>query len=205
MFLVLLMKGIPCGFTQRQPHRLRGTEWRRRSDKRSKTMPAKLALSNAGEPASVIRKCLFWRCERFSCATWIRQHKDTLSSATRPERAWSVCAFPTVGAGIEGDSWNRSPGGEHVSAEGATERSLRANRARKSNNRPSHIDDWMYAKLAGVKPIVNEIRVKNTHSGGFLHEIPFSGAENACRRTRSRRLSGNRAALMLSARFSASG
>jgi hypothetical protein len=63
----------------------------------------------------------------------------------------------------------------------------------------------MYAKLARVKPIVNEILVKNAYSGGFLHEIPFSGAENACRRTRSRRLSGNRAALMLSARFSASG
>ena len=36
----------------------------------------------------------------------------------------------------------------------------------------SHIDDWMYAKLAGLRSNVNENHVKNPHSGGFLCEKP---------------------------------
>jgi hypothetical protein len=57
----------------------------------------------------------------------------------------------------------------------ATIRSLRANRARKSNNQPSHIDDWMYVKLALLKINVNENRVKNAHSGGFPSVVPVPG------------------------------
>jgi hypothetical protein len=56
----------------------------------------------------------------------------------------------------------------------ATKRSFLAQRARKSNHQPSHIDDWMYVKLALVKSKVNENRVKIAHSGGFLCEEPLS-------------------------------
>jgi len=52
----------------------------------------------------------------------------------------------------------------------ASERSLHATRARKLNHQPSHIDDWMYVKLAVLKINVNENRVKNAYSGGFLCE-----------------------------------
>src|ERR1700678_1028664 len=57
----------------------------------------------------------------------------------------------------------------------ATTRFLPAIRARKSNN-PSHIDDWMYVKLAMLKINVNENRIRNVHSGGFLREMPDPGS-----------------------------
>jgi len=57
----------------------------------------------------------------------------------------------------------------------ASKRSSHATRARKSNHQPSHIDDWMYAKLAGLRLNVNENRVRNALSGGFLSKKPISG------------------------------
>jgi hypothetical protein len=66
----------------------------------------------------------------------------------------------------------------------ASERSLHATRARKLNHQPSHIDDWMYVKLAVLKINVNENRVKNAYSGGFLCENRSPGSERARRRAR---------------------
>jgi hypothetical protein len=45
------------------------------------------------------------------------------------------------------------------------------NRTNSQVIQPSHIDDWMYAKLAGVKSNVNENRVKIAYSGGFSCEM----------------------------------
>lgn len=73
-------------------------------------------------------------------------------------------------------------------AETATERLSDANPAIKSNNRPSHIDDWMYAKLAVVKSNVNENRLRILIFGGFPAKKPIFAAGNGAAEARIGRL-----------------
>lgn len=131
----------------------------------------------------MIRKSLFWRCERFPCAFWLRRREDTMPSTAD----WSlhdVSPAPRQFVQELKKSPETAVWGRIWFCGNGKKRSMHAHRARKSNHQPSHIDDWMYVKLAMLKINVNENRVKNANFRGFLSKLPLPGSEMAGRSPR---------------------
>jgi len=130
-----------------------------------------------------MRKSLFWRCERFPCAFWLRRREDTMPSTAD----WSLHDVSPAPRQLV-QELKKSPEtavwGRIWFCGNGKKRSMHAHRARKSNHQPSHIDDWMYVKLAMLKINVNENRVKNANFRGFLSKLPLPGSEMAGRSPR---------------------
>jgi hypothetical protein len=128
--------------------------------------------------------------------THVAFSRQTRTSIVSTPSRWRV-------PGVKEVSRNHNRGGGYGSAGTATESSLFANRARKSNHGPSHIDDWMYAKLAWLRSNVNENCVWNAHSGGILCAVPVSRAGECRAESQDRAAPQNSCGLPFSAQRAA--